>query len=145
MCTIEVLLTPIYRNNSRYLVGTIFSVRQGRLVARWAADTRGFPCGGVSQYPRQAWNTPSLFHGYYKRMRNTADLRKGIIRFIILEWHLRYIVGRQASINIIIILQGSPPGLCGWLLIPGLSKAEKGENSSSTAGRCSFLVPATRT
>ena len=27
-------------------------------------------------------------------MRNTADLRKGI-RFI-LEWHLRYFVGRQA-------------------------------------------------
>ena len=30
-------------------------------------------------------------------MRNTADLRKGI-RFI-LEWHLRYFVGRQAYIT----------------------------------------------
>ena len=29
-----------------------------------------------------------------KRMRNTADFRKDI-RFI-LEWHLRYIIGRQA-------------------------------------------------
>ena len=31
-----------------------------------------------------------------KRMRDTADLRKGIVIWFILGWHLRYIVGRQA-------------------------------------------------
>ena len=30
-----------------------------------------------------------------KRMGNTADLQKDI-RFV-LEWHLRYVIGRQAS------------------------------------------------
>ena len=29
-----------------------------------------------------------------KRMRNTADIRKDV--WLVLEWHLRYIVGRQA-------------------------------------------------